>query len=189
MAAYGPGAMRIPFSAYAADCTVTGDVALEQDRLSDFLAETEEFQIDEAALRALDDGRIVKADSAAIALDDLLVIAATGPRGLAQRRIWTRQYPVRARIGPYTVVGYLHAPSTINPFKSADRRAIVPITRATIEYTVDGHVARERADAVLLNRLKIDRLEPAPESELGYLKGPELTPAVDPWSKDTTGAL
>ena len=32
--------MKIPFAAYAEDCTVTGVVALETDRLSDFLAAT-----------------------------------------------------------------------------------------------------------------------------------------------------
>jgi hypothetical protein len=181
--------MDIPFAAYAEDCTVTGGVSLESDRLSDFLSDTNEFEVDGAAFRALDDGRVVEAETAAILIGDLCVIAATGPRGRADRRVWTRQYPVRARVGPYSIVGYLHAPPTIDPFKSADRRSIVPLTAATIEYTFAGAVTREQADAVLLNRLKIDRLEPATEAELGLSQGPELTSAVDPRSKDMTGDL
>lgn len=187
LAPYVPNVTRIPFSAYADDCTVTGGVALETDRLTDFLTQTAEFEVDGAAFRALDDGRVVEAETAALLLGDLCVIAATGPRGSVARRLWTRQYPVRARVGPYSVVGYLHAPPTVDPFKCADRRAIVPLTAATIEYTVDGQMAREHADAVLLNRRKIDRLEAANEAEIGLSVASALTPAFDPKSKDMTG--
>jgi hypothetical protein len=181
--------MHIPFAAYADDCTVTGGVALDTDRLSDFLGATEEFQVDAAAFRALDDGRVVEADSTPICLDDLCVVSATGPRGRADRRLWTRQVPVRARVGPYTVVGYLHSPATIDPFKAAERRAIVPLTAATIEYRVGGEQTREHADAILLNRRKIERLEPASEAEIGLSVGPVIATAVDPRSKDMTGDL
>ena len=185
-AAYCPGRMRIPFAAYAEDCTVSGGVALDTDRLSDMLSATEEFEIDGAAFRALDDGRVVEAATAAICLDDLYVIAATGPRGRQDRRLWTRQVPVRASIGPYSVVGYLHAPPTIDPFNSAQRRAIVPLTAATIEYTMDGAVAREHSDAVLLNRLKIDRLEPASEQDLRLAASLDIPLTVDIRAKDMT---
>ena len=97
--------MPIPFSAYADDCTVTGELVLRTDRLSDFLASTTEFEIASPSFRALDDGREVTAESCAIERDDLCVILATGPRGRVERRIWTRQHPVRLRVGPYTVIG------------------------------------------------------------------------------------
>jgi hypothetical protein len=181
--------MNIEFAAYADDCTVTGGVALESDRLSDFLASTIEFELDKPAFRSLDDGRVVEAESAAILLGDLCVIAATGPRGRADRRVWTRQFPVRARIGPYSVFGYLHAPPTIDPFAAADRRAIVPLTAATIEYSVGGEIAREEADAILLNRSKIDRLEAVADADLGPTKRLEITTAIDPRSKDMTSDL
>jgi hypothetical protein len=138
---------------------------------------------------ALDDGRVVEAGTTAICLDDLCVIAATGPRGKQERRLWTRQVPVRARIGPYSVVGYLHSAPTIDPFKAAERRQIVALTAATIEYTMDGHVAREHSDAVLLNRVRIDRLEPANEAEVQLSRSVDLNTRVDPRSKDMTGDL
>ena len=181
--------MRIPFAAYADDCTVSGGVALDTDRLSDMLSATEEFEVDGAAFTALDDGRVVEAGTTAICLDDLCVIAATGPRGKQERRLWTRQVPVRARIGPYSVVGYLHSAPTIDPFKAAARRQIVALTAATIEYTMDGHVAREHSDAVLLNRVRIDRLEPANGAEVQLSNDVALNTGVDPKSKDMTGDL
>lgn len=181
--------MQIPFAAYADDCTVTGELALETDRLSDFLAASEEFTVDGAAFRALDDGRVVEAGSAELQLGDLCIIAATGPRGRPERRLWTRQSPVRVRVGPYTVVGYLHAAPTVDPFAAADRRAIVPLTASVVEYALSGTVIRDHADGVLVNRRKIERLEPATEAELGLSNGPEIPAAVDPRSKDMTDQL
>jgi hypothetical protein len=178
--------MRIPFAGYADDCTVTGEMGLEADRLSDFLAATHEFTVDGAAFRALDDGRVVQAESAEIRLGDLCVVAATGPRGVPERRLWTRQSPVRVRVGPYTVVGYLHAPPTVDPYRSADRRAILPLTASVVEYAMDGAVVRDHAEAVLVNRLKIERLEPAPASDVELSDALEITMPLDPRSKDMT---
>lgn len=179
--------MRIPFSAYAADCTVTAEVELEADRLSDFLAATEGFGVDRATFQALDDGRVVEAATTTILLDDLCIIAATGPRGQPERRLWTRQFPARARLGPYTVYGYLHAAPTIDPFKNADRRTILALTSSVVEYEMGGAATRGEAEAVLLNRAKLDALDPVTEAELGPTRRPQLVAAVDPRSKDLTG--
>lgn len=180
--------MQIPFAAYADDCTVTGELALDSDRLTDFLSSTREFDVDAAAFRALDDGRVVEAGSAEILLADLCIVTATGPRGRPERRLWTRQVPVRVRVGPYTVVGYLHSPPTIDPFSAADRRAIVPLTSSVVEYARAGEVARDQADAVLVNRLKIDRMEPAMATDLRFSNAPDLPAVLDVHSKDMTDA-
>jgi len=179
--------MRIPFVAYADDCTVTGEIGLETDRLADFLASTETFEVDGAAFQALDDGRVVEADSADILLEDLCLVAATGPRGQLERRLWTRQFPARVRLGPYTVSGYLHAPPTIDPFKNMDRRSIVALTSSVLEFDMGGAVTRVDAEAVLLNRSKIDLLEPVGDAELRPSTRPEMTVELDPRSKDMTG--
>jgi hypothetical protein len=180
--------MRIPFSAYADDCTVTAEVELEADRLSDLLAGTEEFRVDGAAFQALDDGRVVEAGSATILLDDLCIVTATGPRGRPERRLWTRQHPARARLGPYTVYGYLHAVPTIDPFRNAERRTILAFSSSVVEYDFCGTLTRVEADAVLLNRAKVETLDPVTEKELGPATRPQMTQSVDPRSKDMTNA-
>ncbi len=178
--------LQIPFTAYADDCAVSGEIALQAERLSDFLASTIEFEVERADFRALDDGRVVHADSAAVFRDDLCVVVATGPRGRADRRLWTRQYPVRARIGPYTVLGYLHAPPTVDPFRTTDRRKIVALTSCTVEYAEAGTTVRIESDAVLVNAAKIERLETASEQDLRLAATVDIPRVVDARSKDLT---
>ena len=120
--------LQIPFSAYAEDCTVHGEIALGADRLADLLASTTEYEVRGASFRALDDGRVVEADSASILRDDLCLVVATGPRGRPDRRLWTRQHPVRARVGPYVVLGYLHAPPTVDPMRSNAAKSCFALT-------------------------------------------------------------
>jgi hypothetical protein len=178
--------MQIPFTAYAEDCTVTGELVLESDRLSDFLASTDEFEVAGPAFRALDDGRVVEAESADICRDDLCLVIASGPRGRAERRLWTRQYPVRARVGPYLVLGYLHAPPTIDPLRTTDRRPILAMTSSILEYAEAGASVRVESDAILVNSAKIDALESASEDDLGLSKHPELVIERDAGAKDLT---
>jgi hypothetical protein len=172
--------MQIPFTAYAEDCTVTGEIALGADRLSDLLSSTTEYEIASPAFRALEDGREVTAESCSVTRDDLCLVLATGPRGKTERRLWTRQLPVRARIGPYTVIGYLHAPPTIDPLRTTDRRPIVALTKSTLEYAEGGGTVRIEADAILLNSAKIERLEPATSDELGLARHLHVDAPVDP---------
>lgn len=153
--------MHVPLTAYAEDCTLTGELALDADRLSDFLASTVEFQVGNVTIRALDDGRVVEAASAAILRDDLCAVLASEPRGRADLRIWTRQYPVMARVGPYQVRGYLHAPPTIDPLKMTSRRPILALTSARIVYAEAGAQIELESEAVLLNSARIELLEAA----------------------------
>ncbi len=123
-------AIKVPFSGYADDCTLSGELPFDGDRLSDYLATTSELEVTGAVARALEDGRIVECGTAAMLRDELCVVLATGPRGLPERRVWTRQLPVRAQVGPYVVLGYLHSAPTIDPIKSNERR---PVDPASIE--------------------------------------------------------
>ena len=180
--------MQIPFTAYADDCTVSGELALTSDRLSDFLSSTEEFELAGPSFRALDDGREVTAESCEIGRADLCVILATGPRGRPERRLWTRQHPVRARVGPYVVVGYLHSPPTIDPFRTTDRRPIVALTSSVVGLPQGAGLTWVEAEAVLVNTAKIEYLETASEEDIGLARSVELRRAVDPGAKDMTGA-
>jgi hypothetical protein len=179
--------MQIPFTAYAEDCTVNGEVDLPGDRLSDFLSSTTEFVVAKPSFRALDDGRVVEGDTCDVLRDDLHVVIATGPRGRPERRVWTRQHPVRARVGPYQVVGYLHAAPTIDPLHGTDRRQIVALTDSVVEYTEAGVTVRIEAATVLLNCTKINRLENATDEDVGLARHLERDVAVDPRARDLTG--
>ena len=178
--------MEIPFTAYAEDCTVAGAIALNADRLSDLLASTTEIQVHGASFHALDDGREVTADSAEVLRDDLCLIVASGPRGRADRRVWTRQHPVRARVGPYTVLGYLHASPTIDPMRMMDRRPIVALTACHVGYTEAGTEMWVESDTLLVNTSKIDRLETAQAEDLGLASHVILPTTLDPRAKDLT---
>jgi hypothetical protein len=180
--------MQIPFSAYADDCTVSGELDLVTDRLADFLAQTDEFKVDRPSFRALDDGHVVEADSVDLRRDDLCVVLATGPRGRAERRLWTRQHPVRVRVGPYTVIGYLHAPPTIDPLRTTDRRSIVAMTACAVGYAEGGTSVWVEAEAVLVNTQRIDLLESASEEDLGLAREFQQKVDVDPRAKDMTAA-
>lgn len=178
--------MQISFTAYAEDCAVHGEIALQTDRLSDFMVSTPEFDVERADFHALDDGRLLHVDTAAVLRNDLCLVLVSGPRGRPERRMWTRQYPVRARVGPYTVLGYLHSPPTIDPFRTTTRRAILALTACTIEYTQAGAPVRIESDAVLVNTSKIDRLETASEEDLRISKSIDMPRTIDARSKDMT---
>jgi hypothetical protein len=178
--------MQIPFTAYAEDCTVTGEIALGADRLSDLLSSTTEYEIASPSFTALDDGRQVTAESCSVTRDDLCLVLATGPRGKVERRLWTRQHPVRARIGPYTVIGYLHAPPTIDPLRTTDRRPIVALTEGSVTYADGSGTVRIEAQTVLVNSAKIDVLETATSDDLGLANHGDLQTATDPRARDLT---
>lgn len=181
--------MQIPFTAFAEDCTVAGEIDLPADRLSDFLSSTTEFDVGKPSFRALDDGRVVEGDTAAILRDDLCVVIATGPRGRPERRLWTRQHPVRAKVGPYRVVGYLHAAPTIDPLHSTTRRQIVALTDSVVEYAEGGRTIRIESDAVLVNCAKINLLENASDEDVGLARHVERDIPTDPRARDLTGNI
>ena len=158
--------MQVPITAYAEDCSLTGELTLTADRLSDFLTSTFEFGLDNVVFRALDDGHIVVTDSTAIQRADLCVVIAAEPRGREELRIWTRQFPVRARVGPYDVRGYVHAPPTIDPLKLPARRPIVALTSASVRYTEAGTDVEFEAETVLVNSAWIGVLEPATTTDI-----------------------
>ena len=153
--------MQVPLTAYAEDCSFTGELALTADRLSDFLTSTVEFAVENVVFRALEDGHVLVADTAAILRSDLCAVLAGEPRGREELRTWTRQFPVLAHVGPYRVHGYLHAPPTVDPLKMAGNRAILALTSGTITYAEAGADVEVAADTVLVNSARIERLEPA----------------------------
>lgn len=174
--------MHVPFAAFAEDCSFTGELRLTGDRLSDFLASTAEFEVLNLSCRALDDGRVIDCLFAQVMRDDLCLILAGEPRGREDLRIWTRQYPVVARVGPYRVRGYVHAPPTIDPLRIPSRRPIVALTAGNVTYVEAGAEREIEAETVLINAAWIEAFEPAMPEEVAPEPGDADALTLEPGS-------
>lgn len=181
--------VRVDFNAYAVDCMVRGTVLLANDRLTDLLSEDGHLDVEDATIQAHDDGRVLDLPRATLIRGDLCAVSATGPRGDKQRRLRTRQRPMRVRLGPYTIVGYLHASPATDAVSAALRRRIIPLTSTTIEYEMLGRRVEEHHGALLLVRERIDWLQAASDDEVGLARAMDLRHVVDSSAKDLTGLL
>jgi hypothetical protein len=171
--------MQIDFRAYADDYTIGGATDFRGDRLADYLDDVDEVEVERARVRALDDGREHELASAVIQRDELCIVAATGPRGRADRRHVTRAYPVRAEVGPYAVVGYFHALPTADPFGTIARRRVVALKPVRLSFVVAGERVEETHETLLLMRAKIDSIEPASDIAVGLRTALELSQQLD----------
>lgn len=181
--------MRVPFTAFADDAVIRGELVLAGDRLSDFIQQDGPFPIEHVTVDALDDGRTISVGATTITREDLVAITGSGPRGNAARRIRVRPHPARLQAGPFEVVGYVHAPPSGHPFGGVLRRRVLPVTSAVIKYTLAGRSIEQDFDALLVNPTKIDWLEAASDEDLGLNKEFALPANLDPHAKDMTGEL
>lgn len=143
--------MRIDLTGYATDSIVRGALELRHDRLSDLLAEELVVPLADATLQALADGRLVRVAAVELRRPELALVAATGPRGNAGRRLATARRPLVAQVGPYEVVGRLHGPSPNDPFELLRRRPWVAVTEALVRYRLRGRPVAAHHPGVIIN--------------------------------------
>lgn len=144
--------MLIEFVGYAADCTITGKLELETERLSDQLNRDPVYVIYDAALSSLEDGRVVTVSRLTLDRAELLAVSANGSRGPETRRIHTVRHRLQVQLGSYTVLGHLHVMPGASPLRSVGaRRRMVPLTNATIAYVRNGLVEMEDVEALIVN--------------------------------------
>jgi hypothetical protein len=179
--------MDIDFIAYSADCVISGRLSLGAERLTDLMTDASDYVVDDAAVEALDDRRVVSLAEVVVGRDELLLVVANGPRGNPGRRIRTRPTPVRVGVGPYELFGYAHAMPTSDPLASIQRRTIVPLTECRVRFERGGKRVEHWHDTVLVNRDKIDWLEIATSKELAV--PPNLPARIDPRARDLTGEM
>ena len=158
--------MRVQFTAFADDCVIEAKLVLEADRLSDLIAQSGDFDIQDVVVIALDDGRKVTTSAVRTSRHDFAAIAAAGPRGNSARRLPTRLHAVRTRVGPYDILGYLHTPPSAHRFSGAVRRSVVPPTSARIQYRVGFKDVEQMFDALLLNGDRIGWVQQATNADL-----------------------
>ncbi len=158
--------MRVQFMAFADDCVIEARLVLEADRLSDLIAQSGDFEIQDVVMIALDDGRTLTTSAVKTSRHDFAAIAAAGPRGNSARRLRTRLHPVRTRVGPYDILGYLHTPPSAYRFSGAIRRSVVALTSARLRYRVGFKDVEQMFDALLLNGDRIGWLQQATNADL-----------------------
>lgn len=147
----------VEFQAFAGDCTIAGKLTMFGDRLTDFLNGQERFRVHHVTFQSLDDGHTVAEDSISLERDDLLAVVATGPRGSERHRVRLEEARMQLSIGPYVILGRLHLPPGQDPMKNVlQREPMIPLTSATIAYSVAGVVEARDVDTVIVNRLQVD---------------------------------
>jgi hypothetical protein len=177
---------EVEFTAYAEDCVLSGFVRLGAERLTDLLNAHDEYELVDIRVEDLTNGAGHEIKDIVVKRDELLLIHASGPRGLVQRRVRTRQFRVRLKVGPYTVRGDLHCPPGADPVASfRRRRSMVPLTNATIEFVAADVPQQRLVSSLIVNRHLVDWIVDAPEEDVEAPVAP-LT-AADPNAKDMTG--
>jgi len=178
-----------PFTAYAGDCLVRGFLDLPDGaRLTDYLNEADTLKLSQAKLRALDDGRLVDAGDVELDRSEVFACEAPPAPGTQQMRIRTRTTEIRVEIGPYEVVGLLHAPSAGDPLLVWNRRKqMVPITNASVTFPFAGHYRKVSTEVLIINRHLVRSVERT-KYEKSKIDDMGMK-AVDPRAVDYTGTL
>jgi hypothetical protein len=152
--------MREALVAWAGDCTVRGEVDLDERRLSDQVNEGELITFFGATLESLDDGHELAMDELEVERRELHLIEIAGPQGDPGRRTRTVEDPVRLEIGPFRITGSLHRHPAAQPLAALTRRQrFVPVTDAIIDL-LDGSRAPLTREVVLINRELVRKHEP-----------------------------
>jgi hypothetical protein len=109
-------------------------------------------------------------------------VKAGPPRGSRRLRAATELHRLQAQIGPYTVLGRLHALPGSEPFKAIHEREImVPLTDATIAYLIAGILEVRDAPTVIINRelaswLRDADVDPVGPPTLALMESTEASP-------------
>lgn len=166
--------MLVDLTGFAGDCLIHGRVDLRADRLTDQLNGETTLELSEVTLEGLDDGRQVTTATFSIARADLCAVSVDGgPRGDRRLRIATTLHRLQAQIGPYMVLGRLHARPGIEALRSvAERDAMVPFTDATIAYVVAGILEVRDVRTLIIN---IELASWLREAERGPVARPRLS--------------
>ena len=145
--------MLVDLTGFAGDCLISGRLELRAGRVTDQLNAEDTLHLADVLLEGLVDGRQVSSPTFSISRADLCAVKAGPPRG--SRAHWTPTEPHRlqAAIGPYTVLGRLHAPPGREAISSlVERDLMVPLTDATIAYLIAGILEVRDCPTLIINR-------------------------------------
>ena len=167
----------VDFFGFAADCTISGKVTMFGERLTDFLNGQERFRVHHVECRSLQDGHIATIDSISVERNDLLAVMATGPRGSEERRVSLQTKRLQMSIGPYFILGRLHAKAGTDAVASVlQRDPMIPFTSATIAYEMGGSIVARDISTIIVNRLLVDWISPTTETATIFPDMPVRSP-------------
>lgn len=183
--------MDIEFMAYAGDCRVAGRIQLSRDRLTDMLNDQPTLHLRDVLLESLHDGRLLELATLELQRDELFAVEALGPRGRAEKRVRTRPHRMQVSLGPYIVMGQLHTLPGADPLNGILRRMpMVPLTTATIGYSVAGQSVMRDVETLVVNRRLADWISPTSREQAFFPNTPIVVPAPGEFfAKDLTGPL
>jgi len=162
-----PDPQRLDFLAYAPEFLVAGLLPVEADRMTDLLNATDELQLIDPVVQWLADGRVLGTESMSIPRSTLVAVKAGSPRGDHARRHPTRQVAVGAGSGGYLMHGFLHIRRGGDPAIDLGRRPpMIPLTDATIRFSVGRDSRVDEAETLIVNRDIVDWIRPLSEQEL-----------------------
>lgn len=145
--------MLIDFRGYAADYIVSAHIELTADRLTDLLNRDEAFELSDVAVESLLDGRAVRVTDMVLPRRELFAARALGPRGDPTQRIATVEHRLQAQIGPYNILGRLHAEPGRSVLQGVlERWPMIPLTEATIAYVIGGVLEVRDGGTIIINR-------------------------------------
>ena len=154
-----PASPDVEFSAFAEDCRLYGRLRLDAERLTDMLNEHDEILLLDVRIEALADGTIHDVAEFTVSRDEILLVEAVDARGDPTRRTHTQPTPILVEIGPFEVRGLVHLKPGTDALEAIHRRkAMVPLTSASISYTIGGQTSNRRADTVIFNRELADQI-------------------------------
>lgn len=157
----------IDFVAYADDCTLSGQIRLGGERLTDLLNGRDEWQLVDVMAESFDGVELVEIKELAVPRDEIVVVHASGPRGNHERRHRTNLHAVTIQAGRLRIRGYLHARPGLDPLVVIARGTpMVPLTDASIEYEHHGLHERRRVGTVVVNRDRIDVIDRVADHEV-----------------------
>jgi hypothetical protein len=189
MPSVGEAMRPIDFAAYAGDCTITGKMTMFGDRLTDFLNGQDRFRVHHLECQSLDDGHTVELDSLSVERNDLLAVVASGPRGSEKQRLALRANRLQVSIGPYLILGQVHAPRGVDALASVlKREPMIPLTHATIAYETAGTFIVRDIPTLIVNRLLVDWISPTTEAATLFPEASVRSPFVAGLTKRIDGS-
>jgi hypothetical protein len=149
--------VQVPFIGYALGRRFIGYVECQGERLSDMLNRSESVVIREAFVESFEADTVVNLGDGEIDRSILYAVETADGRGEGSSRIHTVRHRLQVQLGPYSVLGLLHAPPGEMPLPQLTARGpMVPLSDATLAFASRGSLTLRDVGTLIVNRGLVD---------------------------------